>query len=331
MEISLEGVGKAYAVNGRPTVGVEGIELTVRHQEFITLMGPSGAGKSTLLHLISGALTPDSGRVRFDGRDVTRVPAEDRPVHTVFQGLHLFPHLSVARNVSFALDHSKKGRPARAEIATRVERILGSVGLRGFGGRPIHQLSGGEKQRVAIARALVDNPQALLLDEPFAPLDRTLKETLIELILSIKREFGITIVLTTHDWYEALRLSDRIAIVARGRLAQVGTPPELYHRPRSAAIARLTGPMNIVTGRLDGGRFVPGQGETYGIRPAYVRLDGEFDATVEEVAFAGDAYHLKLRMNGTTLTAESPAACERGARVRLGLPPDRLVRLEPDA
>jgi subfamily B ATP-binding cassette protein HlyB/CyaB len=310
----------------------DGLGLEVKPGQLAAVMGPSGAGKSTLLHLISGALTPDAGTVRFDGRDVTRVPPEDRPVHTVFQGLHLFPHLSVSKNVSFALDHARRDRPPRAQIRERVERLLESVGLRGYGDRSIHQLSGGEKQRVAIARALVDKPAALLLDEPFAPLDRTLKDTLIELILSIKREFGVTIALTTHDWYEALRLSDRIAIVSRGRLAQVGTPQELYHRPRTAAIARLTGPMNIVRGRVEAGRFIPGDGgETYGIRPAFVRLDGDLEGTVEGVTYAGDVYHVRLKLDGTFVTAESPSAPEAGARVRFGFPAEWLVRLEADA
>lgn len=332
MEIALEGIEKSYRTGSRSVPGVAGIDLTIPSRGFLTLMGPSGAGKSTLLHLISGALRPDGGRIRFDGVDVTDTPPEDRPVHTVFQGLHLFPHMNVERNVAFALENARRDRPSRSEIRERVRRLLAEVGLCGFESRRVHELSGGEKQRVAIARALVDRPRALLLDEPFAPLDRALKDTLIELILSIRRTYGVTIVLTTHDWYEALRLSDRIAVVREGRIVQAGTPEELYLRPRTESIARLTGPMNILTGRFEGARFVPGPGELYGIRPPFVRMEGDLEGIVEEVTYAGDAYHVRLRMDGTTVTAHAPAPPpERGALIRFGLPADRLVRLELDA
>jgi ABC-type Fe3+/spermidine/putrescine transport system ATPase subunit len=332
MEIALEGIGKSYRVDGRPVVGVVGVDLTIPSQGFVTLMGPSGAGKSTLLHLISGALRPDSGRIRFDERDVTSTPAEARPVHTVFQGLHLFPHMNVERNIAFSLEHARGDRPRRSEIRERVDRLLGDVGLRGFGSRRIQELSGGERQRVAIARALIDRPRALLLDEPFAPLDRALKDTLIDLILSIRRAYGVTIVLTTHDWYEALRLSDRIAVIRSGLVVQAGTPQELYLQPRTEAIARLTGPMNILTGRLDGGRFVPGPGDVFGIRPPFVRFGGDLEGTVEEVAYAGDTYHVRLRLDGTTVTAHALAPPpDRGALVRFALPPEHLIRLEADA
>lgn len=329
MKIALEGVSKTYISNGRRQGGVGKVSLTIQDREFVTLMGSSGAGKSTLLHLINGTLTPDEGRVLFDDRDVTRLPPEQRPVHTVFQGLHLFPHMTVEQNVAFALEHSRDGRLPRGEIRTRVEKLLEQVGLAGFGPRATTQLSGGEQQRVAIARALIDNPQALLLDEPFAPLDRTLKETMIELILSIKRAFGITIIMTTHDWYEALKLSDRIAIVSQGRLAQVGTPHELYHKPRTVGVARLTGPMNVFSGRIEQGRFLIGPGDTYGIRPSFVRLDGDLPGTVESAAFLGDTYHLRVRLDaGPVITVEAPSADH--TRVACRFPLENLVRLESE-
>ena len=319
MKITLEGVSKAYTVHGKPKGGVAGIDLEIGHQEFITLMGPSGAGKSTILHLISGALYPDQGRILFDGQDNTNVPPEMRPVHTVFQGLHLFPNMSVEGNIAFALEQSKTPTP-QAEIHERVNRLLKQVGLEGYNKRSVTQLSGGEKQRVAIARSLIDHPRALLLDEPFAPLDRTLKESLIELILSIKREAGITIVLTTHDWYEALRLSDRIAVVRQGGLAQVGTPQELYFKPRTLSIARITGPMNVIEQ----------DGVTYGIRPAFVQLaPGPMSGTVEEILFAGNMHHVRVRVNPNLLIhVETPAAPARGEKVSLNFPREHLIRLE---
>lgn len=328
MKIALEGVCKTYTANGRRQGGVGKVSLTIQDREFLTLMGPSGAGKSTLLHLLNGTLAPDEGRIFFDDRDITPLPAEERPVHTVFQGLHLFPHMTVQQNVAFALEHGRE-RPPRPEIRRRVERLLEQVGLAGYGPRPVHQLSGGEKQRVAIARALIDHPQALLLDEPFAPLDRALKEATIELILSIKRAFGITIVMTTHDWYEALKLSDRIAILNQGRLVQVGTPHELYHRPRTVDVARLTGPVNVVSGRIEQGRFLLGPGETYGIRPSFVCLDGDVPGTVESATFLGDAYHLRVRLDaGPVITVEAPTADR--TRVACRFPVENLVRLESE-
>jgi ABC-type Fe3+/spermidine/putrescine transport system ATPase subunit len=337
MKISLQRVSKSY---GPGAAGVRAVDLEIRPQEFLTIMGPSGAGKSTLLHLISGALFPDGGRILFDDADVTTRPPELRPVHTVFQGLHLFPHLSVEENVAFALRRAPRP-PPREEIRARVAEILKQVGLEGFGDRRVTQLSGGEKQRVAIARSLIDRPPALLLDEPFAPLDRPLKESLIDLILSLKRRSGLTIVLTTHDWFEALRLSDRIAVIRRGALVQAGTPQELYFQPRTLSIARLTGPMNVLEGRLENGRLIAdglsleaeGSGPaTFGIRPAFVSLgDGPIEGTVEEVLFAGSAHQVRLRVGSSlVLQAECARAPARGERLRLSIPRERLVRLERD-
>lgn len=325
MRIALDGLSKTYTVGGKPKDGVRDIALEIQNQEFITLMGPSGAGKSTILHLISGALYPDSGRILFDGDDVTRRPPERRPVHTVFQGLHLFPNMTVEGNIAFALEQAP-APPGRDEIRSRVNQLLQQVGLQGYNGRNVTQLSGGEKQRVAIARSLIDHPQALLLDEPFAPLDRTLKESLIDLILAIKREAAITIVLTTHDWFEALRLSDRIAVVRKGALAQVGTPQELYFQPRTLSIARITGPMNVVPGPL------VGEEGLVGIRPAFVTLGpGPISGVVEEVLFAGSAHHVRIKISpDLTIHAEVEKAPARGERVQISLPRDRLVRLERD-
>ncbi len=316
MKITLEGVSKTYP---KTRGGVRDISLEIGHQQFFTLMGPSGAGKSTLLHLMNGSIQADAGRILFDDREVTSAKPEKRPVHTVFQGLHLFPHMTVQGNIAFTLEQSKNP-PPRDEIRSRVTDLLRQVGLTGYHDRRVTELSGGEKQRVAIARSLVDHPQALLLDEPFAPLDRTLKESLIDLILSIKREAGLTIVLTTHDWYEALRLSDRIAVVRNGGLAQVGTPQELFHRPRTLSIGRLTGPLNVFEEN----------GAHFGIRPAFVKLgEGPFEGTVEEVLFAGDTHQVRIRMSPDRLiTAESEQAPAKGSRVTFDMPREHRIPLE---
>jgi ABC-type sugar transport system ATPase subunit len=232
-------------------VAVDDIELTVRPGEFFTMLGPSGSGKTTLLRLIAGFERPDRGRIELGGRDVTGVPPYARDVNTVFQDYALFPHMTVAENIEYGLRVRRIGKPERRE---RAARALDMVRLAGLGKRKPAQLSGGQRQRVALARAIVNEPQVLLLDEPLGALDLKLRQEMQLELLHVQREVGITFVYVTHDQEEALSMSDRIAVLSRGRIEQVGTPLEVYERPANLFVAGFIGtpPMNFLPGVLAG-------------------------------------------------------------------------------
>lgn len=232
---------------------LEGIDLDIRAQEFVTLLGPSGCGKTTLLRIIAGFLRPTEGRIILGGSDVTRMPPHKRPVNIVFQRPTLFPHLDVSGNVAFGLRIAKLGK---AEINERVREALGLVRLEGFEGRRAHELSGGQMQRVALARALVNRPKVLLLDEPLSALDLRIRLDMEAELRRVHRETGATFVYVTHDQREALALSDRIAVFDLGRIEQLGTPEEIYRRPESPFAASFVGDANVfeceVVGYEDG-------------------------------------------------------------------------------
>ena len=245
--LSCVGVRKAWGA----VVGLDGVDLEVRGGEFFTLLGPSGCGKTTLLRAIEGVEVPDGGSIRLGGQVLDGMPPHQRPVNTVFQGYAVFPHLSVAGNVGFALEVRGLGKRA---IAERVERLLALVRLEGFGGRMPGQLSGGQQQRVALARALAAEPRLLLLDEPLSALDLKLRGEMRGELKRLQAETGITFVFVTHDQHEALGLSDRVAVMRAGRVEQVGTPAEVYERPASAFVADFVGEANLLPARRVGAR-----------------------------------------------------------------------------
>ncbi len=220
---------------------LQDFDLEVRAGEFLTLLGPSGCGKSTLLRVIAGFVAPTAGTVTIDGNDVTRVDPEERPVGIVFQGYALFPHLTVAANVEFGLKTRRLGRTERRQ---RVSETLEAFGLEELGGRHPADLSGGQQQRVAIARAIVNRTPVLLMDEPLSNLDTALRLRLRDELRAFHRERGITTVFVTHDQEEALSLSDRVAVLLDGRIAQLGTPHQIYHEPASEAVCRFVGNAN---------------------------------------------------------------------------------------
>ena len=228
-------------------VAVDGVTLEIPAEEMFLLLGPSGCGKTTVLRAVAGFAPPSAGSIRFGDEDVTALPAHARNAGMVFQSFALWPHMTVAENVAFGLRELRVPKP---EIAERVEAALASTRMAGFGARRVDELSGGEQQRVALARALVVRPRCLLLDEPLASLDAGLRRLMREEIRRICKAFGMTTIYVTHDQKEALAVADRIGVMHRGRVLQVGSPSDIYRRPRSRAVAAFIGETNLVEARV---------------------------------------------------------------------------------
>ena len=229
---------------------LRGIDLDIREGEFFSLLGPSGCGKTTLLRCIAGFEALSSGILKIDGRDMSRVPPEKRPTNMVFQSYAIFPHLTVAENVAYGL---RRANNSREEKARRVDDALAMVGLAGYGARASHALSGGQRQRVALARALILRPKVLLLDEPLSALDRKMRETMQEELRRLQRQVGITFILVTHDQEEALIMSDRVAVMFEGGIAQLAAPQELYDHPASRQVANFIGQMTFLPASVSSG------------------------------------------------------------------------------
>ena len=225
------------------------LDLTVRRNELFVLLGGSGSGKTTLLRAIAGFVRPESGRIVLDDADLSGLPPHRRPVNTMFQSYALFPHMSVAANIGFGL---RQRGVSRAETRQRVEAMLALVRLEGFGGRRPGELSGGQQQRVALARSLAPSPRLLLLDEPLSALDQGLRRDTRAELVRLRRSLGISFVLVTHDQDEALEMADRIGVMRDGRMAQVGTPAELYELPADRFVAGFLGAANILPCVIDG-------------------------------------------------------------------------------
>jgi putrescine transport system ATP-binding protein len=338
-------------------VAVADLSLDLRQGEFFCLLGPSGCGKSTLLRLVAGFEAPDAGTIHLGGADITGLPPHRRPVNMMFQSYALFPHMSVARNVAYGLKGLGLGRAA---IAGRVAELLRLVRLDGFEARSPDKLSGGQRQRVALARALAREPKVLLLDEPMGALDRSLREETQGELRALQRRLGTTFVVVTHDATEAMSLADRIGVMERGRLVQVGDPQTLYRRPATRFAAALLGDVNLIEGRM-GSDAAEGVGivET-GLGPLRVaELDGDWAqgtpvmialrperlailpdddgaglaGTVVETTYLGDRLRRRIRMaDGSILrasaaTGEGVAGPGSGDAVRLGFAPDAAVVL----
>ena len=288
---------------------VQDLTLQVQAGEFFALLGASGCGKTTTLRLVAGFEHPDAGTIRLHGQDVTAWPAHRRPVNTVFQNYALFPHLSVWDNVAFG---PRSGGLAGVELRRRVGEALEVVRLSELARRRPRQLSGGQQQRVALARALVNRPAALLLDEPLAALDPSLRRAMQVELKRIQREVGITFLFVTHDREEALALSDRLAVMQDGRIAQVGSPHQLYDRPVSAYVAAFLGGANLMPDAQGGWRL---------LRPEHVRLSDQppagaeqgVRARLESITFQGPSLELRLR------PLEPPA----GGMAAITRPPER--------
>ncbi|MEC5344049.1 ABC transporter ATP-binding protein [Brenneria populi] len=275
------------------------LNLRIAKGEFLSFLGPSGCGKTTALRMLAGFEMPSDGDILIDGREVGDTPAHHRPVNMVFQHYALFPHMTVAQNVAYGLRQRRPKIP-RAEIDKRVGQALETVRLTEFGARRTWQMSGGQQQRVALARAIVNEPKILLLDEPMAALDARLRAEMQVELLSLQRTLGITFILVTHDQQEALAMSDRICIMGKGRIAQIGTPRELYDRPANRYVAGFIGRANIFAGSVSsvaGGM-------------AQVALDAGLSVVVETIAptSAGQRVEVAVRPEALRLTSQISAA-----------------------
>ncbi|MGI9483528.1 MAG: ABC transporter ATP-binding protein [Hyphomicrobiales bacterium] len=278
--LSLQNVTKTFG----KTVAVDNVDLDIRRGEFLTLLGPSGSGKTTLLMMIAGFLDISNGDILLDGNSIADIPAEKRNFGMVFQGYALFPHMSVRKNISYALDVRK--RPQK-EIDARVDEMLELVQLQQYGERLPVQLSGGQQQRVALARALSFSPPILLLDEPLGALDKKLRVEVQEQLKDIHTRVGTTFIYVTHDQEEALSMSDRIVIMQEGREEQVGTPLELYEKPRTRFAASFLGKSN----------FLERESGTYALRPEKIDIapkgaangdtENSLQATVKSITYFG--------------------------------------------
>ncbi len=349
--VELEQVTKRYA----DFAAVDGINLRIPQGEFAVLLGPSGCGKTTTLRLIAGLMEVTAGLIRIGGRDVTHWPPYRRNLGIVFQNYALFPHLSVCENVAFGL---RRRRVAEAEIRSRVAEVLALVQLESFAERMPRQLSGGQQQRVAIARALVIRPDVLLLDEPLSNLDAKLRHSVRQEIRNLQQMLKITTIHVTHDQEEAMSLGDRLVVMNRGRVQQIGTPRELYRAPANLFVAAFIGSGNFLEGRADASRglFVSRSGialacrnlragaEVLLIRPEAVKLtngsgQGEnvVAGTVEAVSFLGSQSEVTVRLGpGERLVAQLASSdLERdalvpGAAVSAWIDPEALVAMPRD-
>jgi ABC-type Fe3+/spermidine/putrescine transport system ATPase subunit len=321
--ITLEAVSKSY--DGQ-SLAVDAVTLEIRPGEFFSLLGPSGCGKTTTLRMIAGFETVDAGRILVGDRDVTDVPVHKRDMGMVFQSYALFPHRTVAENVAFGL--RMRGLP-KAEIADRVKAALALVALTGFEDRKPGQLSGGQQQRVALARATVIKPPVLLCDEPLGALDRKLRQQMQFELKQLQKELGVTLVFVTHDQEEALAMSDRIAVMNAGRIEQVGTPGEIYERPRTRFVADFIGEINLME---------EAGGKALAVRPEKIVLgaaDGaQLAGRIESANFlGGQTLYRIVTADGRPMLAKETNVGERPARaigdqVGLSWSPADAVHLE---
>ncbi|WP_394893635.1 ABC transporter ATP-binding protein [Mesorhizobium sp. AaZ16] len=354
--IEIAGVTRSYGA----FKALDDASLSIREGEFFSLLGPSGCGKTTLLRMIAGFDTPTSGSIAIDGQPMNGIPANRRPTNMVFQSYAIFPHLNVEQNVGYGL---KRLRLDAGEEKRRVEEALAQVSLSGLGKRGATELSGGQRQRVALARALVMRPKVLLLDEPLSALDKKLREQMQVELRRLQKAVGITFILVTHDQYEALAISDRIAVMFGGRIAQVAAPKEIYQRPVNRQVADFLGGMNFVQAEIVGedanqivvdtrafGRVRTdkpklfhrnGGAATLGIRPERLRVLWD-DATAKfEVAgkvvdrhYFGEITHLIVEIPGLekplSVTETNDFGADDipvGAPIRLAYDPDALVAM----
>lgn len=331
--INFVDISKSYNNN----LILDEFNLYIRENEFLTLLGPSGCGKTTTLRLLGGFETPDKGKILFDSKDITKLPANERNLNTVFQKYSLFPHMSIAENIAFGLKIKKK---SKAYIDDKIKYALKLVNLDGYENRSVDSLSGGQQQRIAIARAIVNEPKVLLLDEPLGALDLKLRQNMQYELIRLKEELGITFVYVTHDQEEALTMSDTIVVMNQGYIQQIGTPEDIYNEPENAFVADFIGHSNIIDGIMIHDKLVEILGvkmdcvdEGFGnntpvdvvIRPEDVELtapeDGYMDGHVTSLIFKGVHYELEVQANGYDWMVHTTKYHEVGSHVGIKVIP----------
>ena len=335
--IRLENVSKSF--DGEEVL--KSVSLSIKKNEFFTLLGPSGCGKTTMLRIIGGFESADGGNVFFDGKNINDVPPNKRHLNTVFQRYALFPHMNVYDNVAFGLKIKKTPKDV---IDRKVKEMLALINLNGFEKRSVTSLSGGQQQRVAIARALINEPEVLLLDEPLGALDLKLRKSMQTELKKIQQKLGITFIYVTHDQEEALTMSDTIVVLKDGEIQQMGTPIDIYNEPKNAFVADFIGESNIVDGIMKKDLLVNFSGRDFVcvdkgfeenepvdvvIRPEDIKVvkDGEeamLRGTVESVIFKGVHYEMKISSEDFLWTVHSTAMAPAGSTVGMNIFPDEI-------
>ena len=342
--VRIENCGKTFADGTR---ALDPATLDIARGETLVLLGPSGCGKTTMLRIIAGLELPDAGgRVLFDGRDMTSVPIESRNVGMVFQSYALFPNMSVADNIGYGL--KIRGMAAK-DRAARVAELVRLTNISGLENRRIHQLSGGQRQRVALARAVAIRPGILLLDEPLTALDAALRDRLRGELNRLLRALGITAIYVTHDQSEAMELGDRIVVMQKGSIAQIGTPREFYFASKNRFVAEFIGAANIIEAPLEAGHLVlPGGRQPTGgdssvpaaiamIRPETIRIveaeGAPLTGMIDSVSFIGDRQRIIVSgASAKLLTVDAPntVLARAGERVGLSIAPEAVRLLPPE-
>jgi spermidine/putrescine transport system ATP-binding protein len=316
---------------------IDDLNLYIRENEFLTLLGPSGCGKTTTLRILGGFETPDTGKVIFEGTDITKLPPNKRPLNTVFQKYALFTHMTIAENIAFGLKIKNK---SKSYIDDKIKYALKLVNLDGYENRMPDSLSGGQQQRIAIARAIVNEPKLLLLDEPLGALDLKLRQDMQYELIRLKNELGITFIYVTHDQEEALTMSDTIVVMNKGYIQQIGTPEKIYNEPENAFVADFIGDSNILPGIMIEDKLVEILGakfacvdEGFGnntpvdvvIRPEDVELVAEGQGTIQgvvsHVIFKGVHYEMEVMANGFEWLVQSTKCFHAGTKVGIQVDP----------
>ncbi|MGL5716852.1 MAG: spermidine/putrescine ABC transporter ATP-binding protein [Paraclostridium sp.] len=334
--IELRNLSKTYEDNKV----LDNLSLDIKRNEFLTLLGPSGCGKTTTLKIIAGFEYADEGNVMFEEKDITDLPPNERQINTVFQKYALFPHMNIYENIAFGLKIKKLPKD---EIDRKVKEMLKLVALEGFEKRRVESLSGGQQQRVAIARALVNEPKVLLLDEPLGALDLKLRKEMQTELKKIQKKLGITFIFVTHDQEEALTMSDKIIVMNKGKIQQMGTPQDIYNEPENAFVARFIGESNIFDGVMledykvkfcdrvfncvDKG-FVRNEEIEIVIRPEDLKMvsaqEGMLKGEVTSVVFKGVHYEIEVKENERLWILHNTQSAEIGSELGLDIYPEDI-------
>lgn len=333
--IELQHVKKCYG----STPVIYDFNLSIQKGEFVTLLGPSGCGKTTVLRMLAGFEQPTEGRILLHGEDISALPPDKRQINTVFQRYALFPHLNIYDNIAFGLRQKKVPRD---EIRKKISHVLEVVDLEGFEKRSVSSLSGGQQQRIAIARAIVNEPEILLLDEPLGALDYKMRQEMQLELKAMHRELGITFVFVTHDQEEALTMSDKIVVMAKGEIQQTGSSEAIYYQPVNAVVADFIGESNIFVGRKTDAKKVFFAGAEFAcqsesptgtrvdvmVRPEYVRLcdpgEGRMQGEVLSSVFKGKYYEVTVQSGRNEIIAQCSRPLESGRPVGVDFAPEGI-------